>query len=383
MVEMIKNLTYRSDHNYMARALRLAEQGLWSTDPNPRVGCVIVRDGEIVGEGWHQVAGEPHAEIHALRMAKEKSAGATCYVTLEPCCHHGRTPPCTDALIKAGITRVVVAMTDPNPLVSNKGIEQLLQAGIIVDTGVLSHEAEQLNLGFFKRMRYNRPYIRCKSAMSLDGRTAMASGESQWITAVDARRDVQCLRARSSAVMTGAGTVLADNPSLTVRETELPCHLSPKRTPIKQPLRVIIDTHLSMPVNARMLRLPGKTLIFTASTNETLRIMLEKAGAQVIPLPGREREVDLKAMCRVLAERYEVNELLMETGATLSGSMLRAELIDELVIYMAPKLLGNKARSLFNLADIEQLDQNIALNIKDIRAIGCDWRILAHPIYSR
>ena len=194
MVEMT-NLTLRSDHNYMARALRLAEQGLWSTDPNPRVGCVIVRDGEIVGEGWHQVAGEPHAEIYALRMAKEKSAGATCYVTLEPCCHHGRTPPCTDALIKAGITRVVVAMTDPNPLVSSKGIEQLLKAGIIVDTGILSHEAEQLNLGFFKRMRYNRPYIRCKLAMSLDGRTAMASGESQWITAVDARRDVQCLRA--------------------------------------------------------------------------------------------------------------------------------------------------------------------------------------------
>jgi diaminohydroxyphosphoribosylaminopyrimidine deaminase/5-amino-6-(5-phosphoribosylamino)uracil reductase len=382
MVEMT-NLTLRSDHNYMARALRLAEQGLWSTDPNPRVGCVIVRDGEIVGEGWHQVAGEPHAEIYALRMAKEKSAGATCYVTLEPCCHHGRTPPCTDALIKAGITRVVVAMTDPNPLVSSKGIEQLLKAGIIVDTGILSHEAEQLNLGFFKRMRYNRPYIRCKLAMSLDGRTAMASGESQWITAVDARRDVQCLRARSSAIMTGAGTVLADNPSLTVRETDLPCHLYPKLTPLKQPLRVIIDTHLSMPINARMLSLPGKTLIFTASTNENLKIMLEKAGAQVISLPGREREVDLKAMCRILAEKYEVNELMMETGATLSGSMLRAQLIDELVIYMAPKLLGNKARGLFNLAEVEKLEQNITLDIKDIRAIGCDWRIIAHPIYSR
>jgi len=382
MVEM-SHLTLRSDHNYMARALRLAEKGLWSTDPNPRVGCVIVRDGEIVGEGWHQVAGEPHAEIYALRMAKEKSVGATCYVTLEPCCHHGRTPPCTDALIKAGITRVVVAMTDPNPLVSSKGIEQLLKAGIIVNTGVLSHEAEQLNAGFFKRMRYNRPYIRCKLAMSLDGRTAMASGESQWITSQDARRDVQCLRARSSAIMTGAGTVLADNPLLTVREAELPCHLYLKLTPIKQPLRVIIDTHLSMPINARMLSLPGKTLIFTASSNETLKVMLEKAGAQVIPLPGREREVDLKAMCRVLAEKYEVNELLMETGATLGGSMLRAGLIDELVIYMAPMLLGNKARGLFNLPEIEQLDQNISLDIKDIRAVGCDWRIVAHPIYSR
>jgi len=372
-----------NDQYYMARALRLAERGLWSTEPNPRVGCVIVRDGEIVGEGWHQIAGEPHAEIHALSMAKEKAAGATCYVTLEPCCHYGRTPPCTNALIKAGITRIVVATTDPNPLVESKGIEQLSKAGITVDTGVLSFEAEQLNLGFFMRMRHNRPYIRCKLAMSLDGRTAMESGESQWITSTDARRDVQCLRARSSAIMTGAGTVLADNPRLIVREEELPCQLQPDKPAIvKQPLRVIIDTHLSTPADARMLSMPGKIVIFTASNSESVKSMLEKAGAHIIYLPSRDREVDLPTVCQQLAEEYQINELLIETGATLSGAMLRAGLIDELVIYMAPILMGNKARGLFNLPDIERMNQHIPLSIVETRAVGCDWRITAHPIYQ-
>jgi diaminohydroxyphosphoribosylaminopyrimidine deaminase/5-amino-6-(5-phosphoribosylamino)uracil reductase len=385
MVEIMtpSNAITPSDQHYMAHALRLAEKGLWSTHPNPHVGCVIVRDGKIVGEGWHQVAGEPHAEIYALRMAKDKAMGATCYVTLEPCCHHGRTPPCTDALIKAGITRVVVAMTDPNPLVSSKGIEQLLKAGIMVDTGILSQEVEQLNPGFFMRMRHNRPYIRCKMAMSLDGRTAMASGESQWITSSEARRDVQCLRARSSAIMTGAGTVLSDDPRLTVREAELPSYSSPQPNLIKQPIRAIVDAHLSMPLKAQMLSLPGQTVIFTATNNDTLKGMLEQTGAHVIYLPGRERDVDLKAMCQVLAQKYEVNELLMESGANLSGSMLRLGLIDEIVIYIAPMLMGDKARGLFHLPDLERLNQHIPLNIVDIRAIGCDWRITAHPLYAR
>jgi diaminohydroxyphosphoribosylaminopyrimidine deaminase/5-amino-6-(5-phosphoribosylamino)uracil reductase len=370
-----------NDQYYMAYALRLAEKGLWSTDPNPRVGCVIVRDDEIVGEGWHQVAGEPHAEIHALSMAQKKAKGATCYVTLEPCCHHGRTPPCTDALIKAGITRVVVAMTDPNPLVSRKGIEQLLKTGITVDKGVLSHEAEKLNPGFFMRMRHNRPYIRCKMAMSLDGRTAMASGESQWITSQDARRDVQYLRARSSAIMTGAGTILADNPQLTVRETELPSYCQSQATLVKQPLRVIVDTHLSTPPDARILSLPGQTVIFTASKNESVKSILEKAGAHVISQPESERKVDLNALCQKLAEEYEVNELQMETGATLAGSLLRAGLIDEMIIYMAPLLMGHKARGLFNLP-FEQMNQHIPLDIIEIRSIGSDWRITARPIYD-
>ena len=377
----IESLEEFNDQYYMAHALRLAAKGLWTTDPNPRVGCVIVRDNEIVGEGWHQTAGEPHAEIHALAMAKDKAKGATCYITLEPCCHYGRTPPCTDALIKAGIIRVVAAMTDPNPIVSTKGLDQLTQAGIMVDTGILSHEVEQLNQGFFMRMRHKRPYIRCKLAMSLDGRTAMASGESQWITSSDARRDVQCLRARSSAIMTGAGTVLADDPRLTVREDDLPCRLQTSSQPatIKPPLRVVIDTHLSTPVTARMLNVPGKTLIFTASNTESVKTMLEKAGAQVIYLPNREREVDLPLVCQQLAEVYEVNEVLLETGARLSGAMLRAGLIDEVVIYIAPLLMGNKARGLFNLPDIEHLNQHLPLNITDVRAVGRDWRITAHP----
>ncbi len=371
-----------NDQYYMARALRLAERGLWSTDPNPRVGCVIVREGEIVGEGWHQVAGEPHAEIHALQMAKEKAAGATCYVTLEPCCHQGKTPPCTDAIIKAGINRVVIAMTDPNPLVSNQGVEILSKAGIVVDTGILSSDAEQLNPGFLMRMRHNRPYIRCKLGMSLDGRTAMESGESQWITSSDARYDVQCLRARSSAIMTGAGTILADNPRLTVREDELSsCQLQSKTAP-KQPLRVIIDTHLSTPANARILTDSETTIIFTASNSKSPIPMLEKAGATVIHLANGEREVDLVAACELLASEYEINEMLMETGATLSGAMLRAGLIDEMVIYMAPILMGNKARGLFNLPHIERLNQHISLDIEEIRAVGCDWRITARPIYK-
>lgn len=367
------------DQYYMARALRLAERGLWSTAPNPRVGCVIVRDGEIVGEGWHQVAGESHAEIHALHMAKEKAQGATCYVTLEPCCHHGRTPPCTEALLKAGITRVVVAMTDPNPLVSSKGIEQLLKAGVVVDTGILSSEAEKLNVGFLTRMRHNRPYIRCKIAMSVDGKTAMASGESQWITSQESRADVQAMRARSSAIMTGAGTVLADNPKLSVRESELPNYLY--RPPvIKQPLRVVVDAHLSTPPTARMLSLPGQTLIFTASDDEFLTKSLEKAGAKVVFLPERERHIDLPAMCQKLATDYEVNELLVETGANLAGSMLRAKLIDEIVIYMAPVLLGHKARGLFHLPELETLSQKVRLNITEIRALGNDWRMTIHPV---
>lgn len=368
-----------SDHYYMARALRLAEKGLWSAHPNPRVGCVIVRNNEIVGEGWHQAAGEPHAEINALRMAKERAAGATCYVTLEPCCHYGRTPPCTDALIKAGISRVVFAVADPNPLVSTKGAEQLSQAGITVNVGVLNIQAEQLNVGFFMRMRHNRPYVRCKLAMSLDGRTAMASGESQWITSSEARADVQVLRARSSAIMTGAGTVLSDDPRLTVRENELPNYL-PKPPNMKQPLRVIVDNHLSTPLNAKMLTLPGQTVIFTSLDNDRLKSMLEKAGAQVIYLPGREGEIDLRAMCQKLAQEYQVNELQMETGATLGGAMLREGLVDELVIYMAPTIMGSKARGLFNLPGIELLNQSIRLEISDIRAVGCDWRITAKPL---
>lgn len=379
---MENNLPH-NDFYYMARALRLAKRGLWSTNPNPRVGCVIVRDGEIVGEGWHQIAGEPHAEIHALKMAKGQTKGATCYVTLEPCCHQGRTPPCTDALIKAGITRVVVAMSDTNPVVSGKGIEQLINAGILVDTGILSQESADLNIGFHQRMQHGRPYIRCKMAMSLDGRTAMESGESQWITSPDARIDVQALRARSAAIMTGAGTILADDPLLTVRENELPSHeFIPKQ--LNKPYRIIVDAHLSTPPDSRTLSAEGKTIIFTASTSTGVKTMLEKAGATVISLPKKGgHDIDLVEMCRILATDYEVNELLLETGATLSGSLLRAGLIDEIIIYMAPTLMGNNARGLFNLPELQMMDQRLHVDIKDIRAVGCDWRITAIPRYDK
>jgi diaminohydroxyphosphoribosylaminopyrimidine deaminase / 5-amino-6-(5-phosphoribosylamino)uracil reductase len=359
-----------NDYRYMARALQLAERGLYTTDPNPRVGCVLVRDGAIVGEGWHERAGEPHAEIHALREAGERARGATAYVTLEPCCHQGRTPPCSEALIAAGVARVVVAMQDPNPRVAGGGLAQLHAAGIATESGLLAAAAEALNPGFVSRMRRHRPYVRCKLAMSLDGRTAMASGESKWITGAAARADVQRLRARSSAILTGAGTVLADDPALTVRLDERPAQL------FRQPLRVVLDTHLSMPATARMLKEPGATLVLTASESAGPRAALEQAGAEVLRLPAGDDGVSLAAVMDELAAR-EVNEVLLETGAVLAGGMLRAGLIDELIVYMAPVLLGDAARGLLHLPGLDRMDDRVALEIFDVRSVGDDWRITA------
>jgi diaminohydroxyphosphoribosylaminopyrimidine deaminase/5-amino-6-(5-phosphoribosylamino)uracil reductase len=354
------------DYAHMAHALRLAEQGLYTTDPNPRVGCVIVREGEIVGKGWHLRAGEPHAEIHALRAAGERARGSTVYVTLEPCCHQGRTPPCSDALIDAGIARLVAAMQDPNQQVAGQGLQQLQASGIEVQTGLLGDQARALNPGFIKRMRTGRPHVRVKLAMSLDGRTAMASGESQWITADAARQDVHRLRARSSAVVAGVGTVLADDPSLNVRLAGIE----------RQPLRVVVDTHLSMPDTARMLKLPGRTLIMTCSNDADAKERLEQSGAEVVVMPYCGNAVDMAGVLDALGQ-LEVNEVLVETGATLSGSMLREGLIDEMVIYMAPILMGDTARGLFNLPGLETMADKIGLDILDIRAVGHDWRITA------
>jgi diaminohydroxyphosphoribosylaminopyrimidine deaminase/5-amino-6-(5-phosphoribosylamino)uracil reductase len=355
-----------ADFTYMSRALQLAQKGLYTTDPNPRVGCVIVKDGEVVGEGWHARSGESHAEIHALQEAGDKAAGATVYVTLEPCCHHGKTPPCSDALLNAKVSRVVVAMQDPHSRVAGQGLQQLRDAGIEVEVGVLDAQARALNPGFIKRMQTGRPYVRNKLAMSLDGRTAMASGESKWITSEAARQDVQRLRARSSAIVTGVGTVLADDPSMTVRleGTE------------RQPLRVVLDTHLSMPTNAKMLQQAGRTLVMTCSDDEAAREALEHAGAEVNVLPFCSSTVDMQAVLDTLGE-MEVNEVLLETGATLSGAMLKAGLIDELVIYMAPILMGDNARGLFRLPGLDGMEQKFELNISDIRAVGQDWRITA------
>lgn len=361
-----------TDCRYMARALHLAVRGLYSTDPNPRVGCVLVRDGEIVGEGWHERAGASHAEIHALMQAGDRARGATAYVTLEPCCHHGRTPPCTDALIKAGVARVVVAMIDPNPKVAGAGLAQLVAAGIHTASGVLQAQAETLNPGFMMRMRHRRPWLRCKLAMSLDGRTAMASGESKWITADAARHDVQHLRARSSAILTGIGTVLADDPALTVRLSD---------TVLRQPLRVVVDSQLRIPPQARLLRAPGHTWIVTTVQDGARHDALVSDTVTVVAQSTQQRVVDLPALMRMLAE-HQINEVLLEAGPTLSGAMLQAGLIDEVIIYMAPHLMGDAARGLFHLPGLQQMDQRIGLDIQDIRAVGQDWRITARVVSS-
>ncbi|VAX08717.1 Diaminohydroxyphosphoribosylaminopyrimidine deaminase / 5-amino-6-(5-phosphoribosylamino)uracil reductase [hydrothermal vent metagenome] len=356
----------RADHEYMSRALRLAARGLYTTDPNPRVGCIIVKNDQIVGEGWHVRAGEPHAEIHALNAAADQAAGATAYVTLEPCCHQGRTPACSEALIKAKLARVVVAMQDPHARVNGGGIAQLRKAGIQVDIDLLAEQATALNPGFIKRMQRGRPFVRCKLGMSLDGRTAMASGESKWITSAAAREDVQRLRARSSAILTGVGTVLADDPSMTVRLDGIE----------RQPLRVVADTHLSMPESAKMLSLPGHTLVLTCSDDDAAAQRLQQAGAEVKIMPYCSSSVSMEAVLDTLAE-MEVNEVLLETGATLSGAMLQQGLIDELIIYMAPVLMGDNARGLFHLPGLEKMADKIQLELSDVRAVGCDLRLTA------
>ena len=360
------------DYSYMARAIRLAEHGLFTTAPNPRVGCVLVKQGKVVGEGWHERAGEPHAEIMALTAAGDAAKGATAYISLEPCCHHGRTPPCSDALISAGISRAVVAMEDPNPQVAGKGITQLREAGIDVDSGVMTTQSESLNPGFVQRMRQGRPFVRCKLAMSLDGRTAMASGESQWITGEPAREDVHRLRARSSAIITGIETVLADNPLMNVRLEEVK---------VNQPMRVVLDTHLRMPLDARMLSLPGRTIVCTTQQDKVKVDELIKAGAEVVQLPEDNGRVSIDALMDYLVEE-QVNEVMIEAGATLNGALLQAGRVDEIVIYMAPLLMGDDARSLFALPGLSQMKDRVSLTISDVRAIGKDWRITARPQMS-
>ncbi len=362
----------------MARAIRLAEQGIYTTHPNPRVGCVLVREGEIVGEGFHRRAGEPHAERNALAEAGERARGATAYVTLEPCCHHGRTPPCSDGLIEAGVARVVVAMTDPNPRVAGQGIAQLEAAGIRVDQGVMTDQAMALNPGFIARMSRGRPFVRCKLAMSLDGRTAMASGESKWITGAEARKDVQRLRARSDAIVTGIGTVLADNPSMNVRLSvaELPGVESAAY--LLQPLRVVLDPDLQISPAARLLSLPGETLIVTTSENEKRRQALLAVGAEVILLPRHGIGIDLDLLMERLAQSG-INEVLIESGPTLAGAAVAADVVDELVIYAAPILMGSDARGLLNLPALTEMKDRITLEILDLRSVGADLRIRARP----
>lgn len=394
------------DSRWMAQAMRLAEQGLYGTSPNPRVGCVLVAGEDIVGSGWHQRAGEPHAEAHALREAGEAAHGATAYVTLEPCSHHGRTPPCADALIAARVARVVVAVQDPNPQVAGEGIAKLRAAGIVVEAGLMEAEARELNVGFFARMTRGTPWVRSKIAMSLDGRTALANGVSQWITGEAARRDVQHWRARSCAVLTGINTVLADDPRLSVRDIAIE----------RQPLRVALDSRLRMPLNARILgakqnpslaihnkekgqsppayyeslswplNIPhrerrlssssggGELLIYSATQDAQKIATLEREGATVCALPDGEGQVDLLATLSDLAKRG-CNEVLVEAGGTLNGALMRAGLVDELLLYVAPQLLGDAARGMAQLGELTSLDQRVNLKWRDVRQVGNDLRI--------
>ena len=353
-----------ADIAHMTLALQLAERGLYTTTPNPRVGCVLVRDGKIVGTGWHQRAGEPHAEILALRMAGAQAQGATAYVTLEPCSHHGRTPPCADALVQAGIQRVVAAMQDPNPLVSGQGLARLANAGVMVECGLLETEAHRLNPGFIKRMRYNLPWLRIKTAASLDGRTALNNGISQWITGTAARQDVHAWRARSCAMLTGIGTVLADNPRLTVRDIDTP----------RQPWRIVLDSQLRTPPQANILDTPG-TLIVCATYFSDRAAALESRGAEILLLPNDNQQIDLSRLLTLLAQRG-VNEIMVEAGATLNGAFLTQQLVDEWIAYIAPTILGNHARSLFTLPELTSLTQAQHGTITDIRQIDTDCRLI-------
>ncbi|MCE9569465.1 MAG: bifunctional diaminohydroxyphosphoribosylaminopyrimidine deaminase/5-amino-6-(5-phosphoribosylamino)uracil reductase RibD [Rhodocyclales bacterium] len=356
-----------ADHAFMARALQLARRGLYCTSPNPRVGCVMVRDGRVIGEGWHEGAGLPHAEAVALSAivgAGDAAKGATAYVTLEPCSHFGRTPPCAEALIDAGVARVVAAMQDPNPLVAGRGLAKLTAAGMDVTVGLLAGEANELNIGFVSRMTRGRPWLRLKVAASLDGKTALNNGVSQWITGPDARRDAHAWRARSCAVLTGIGTVKDDNPRLTVREVQT----------TRQPLRVVIDSRLEMPPDAAVL--DGSNVLIAAARDNERGAALRVRGAEIVLLPNAQGKVDLPGLLRELGRRG-INEVLAEAGTRLNGSLLREGCVDELLIYQAPILIGDAARGMFGLAELADLAGVMRLNIIERRAVGADFRIRA------
>ena len=360
------------DYAYMAEALRLAERGIYSTDPNPRVGCVLVAAGEIVGKGWHVRAGQAHAEVNALAQAGSLSHGATAYVTLEPCSHQGRTGPCAQALVQAGVAEVVVAMQDPNPLVSGKGVERLVDAGIRVRTGLMSAQAKALNPGFVKRMSTGRPYVRIKMAMSLDGRTAMASGESQWITGPEARADVQRLRARSSVVLTGSGTVLSDNPEMTVRDQSL----QSEDGVLRQPMRAVVDWGGKLSGDEKFFSNTAKLLRFCSTDDAKMPSWVESVELRSA---GCEQPL-LDEVLAVLAEQ-ECNEVLVEAGAVLTGAFVAQRCWDECVVYIAPKLMGSLARPLFDLG-LDSMNEAHGLKLTDMRMVGDDIRLTYVPPFG-
>ncbi len=348
----------------MARALELARRGLYTATPNPRVGCVLVRDGAVVGEGWHERAGEPHAEVHALREAGDRARGATVYVTLEPCAHQGRTPPCCEALIAAGVSRVIAAMQDPNPLVAGKGLGLLRASNVAVDTGVMEPAARELNIGFVSRMTRGRPWVRLKVAASLDGKTALLNGQSRWITGAEARRDGHAWRAQACAILTGIGTVKDDNPLLTVRDVET----------TRQPLRVVVDSRLETLPEAKVVG--AGTLIAGAEYRAERAQALEARGAEIMVLPNVKGKVELADLMLELGRRG-INELHVEAGHKLNGSLLNEGLVDELLIYLAPSVIGDAAQGMFHLPELKALPERPTLDIVDVRQIGPDIRIMA------
>ncbi|MDR1646865.1 MAG: bifunctional diaminohydroxyphosphoribosylaminopyrimidine deaminase/5-amino-6-(5-phosphoribosylamino)uracil reductase RibD [Zoogloeaceae bacterium] len=353
-----------TDRAFMAEALSLAEQGLLTTTPNPRVGCVLVKEGVVVGRGWHARAGEAHAEIHALAAAGEAARGATAYVTLEPCSHYGRTPPCAEALQQAGVARVIAAMTDPNPQVAGSGLARLCAAGIRVDSGLLEAEARELNLGFISRMTRGRPWVRLKSAASLDGKTALSTGESQWITGAAARQDGHRFRARACALLTGMGTVRHDDPRLSVREVATP----------RQPWRVVVDSRLELAPSARLLADGVPVLVVFAQDAPARRAALTASGAECLCLPDADGRVDLAALLTELGRRG-VNELHVEAGSRLNGALLQAGLADELLLYFAPCLLGDAAQGLFALPQPQTLAARLDFRFHEVTPVGEDIRL--------
>ena len=358
-----------ADHGFMAEALRLAEQGLYTTEPNPRVGCVVVKDGQIVGRGFHKKAGEAHAEVLALQEAGGDAKGATLYVTLEPCSHQGKTAPCADAVIAAGIKRVVAAMGDPNPKVAGHGFEKLKRAGVAVVSGLMEAQAAALNPGFISRMTRGRPWVRSKLAVSLDGRTALATGQSKWISGEAAREDVHRWRARSSAVLTGIGTILADDPNFSVRLAG----------EWRQPLKVVVDTNLSTPPNAKLLQQNAEQVYFaTAVGDPEEQEAILNTGASIQVFPEKRGFMDLKAILESLIE-LECNEVLVEAGSGMNGALLEAGLLDEFIIYIVPCLMGDTARGMFSLPPLMSLEERRELQITDMRMLGNDLRLMLRP----
>ncbi|OEE69627.1 bifunctional diaminohydroxyphosphoribosylaminopyrimidine deaminase/5-amino-6-(5-phosphoribosylamino)uracil reductase RibD [Vibrio genomosp. F6] len=375
------------DYQFMVRALELAKRGIYTTAPNPNVGCVIARDGEIVGEGFHLKAGEPHAEVHALRMAGEKAVGATAYVTLEPCSHYGRTPPCAEGLIKAKVAKVICAMQDPNPQVSGRGIQMLRDAGIDVEVGLLEVDAKALNPAFIKKMQTGMPFVQLKMAASLDGQTALNNGKSQWITSPHARQDVQTFRAMSGAILSTSKTVIDDNASLNVRWDDLPCSVQSRyglkpsallkpsdevnsqeqKSAVRQPIRVILDRQHRLTEDLNLFQTQG----------EVLRVGSEGAD---INLTETDHQLDLAELMSQLAEQHNINHVWVEAGATLAGQLLKNGLVDELIVYLAPKLMGSDGRGLIGALGLECMSQVIELDIQDVRQVGQDIRLIAKPV---